>query len=163
LSLSGRRCVVVGDDPDPARLQRSAALVATIPPVDYRPELLQGAFVVFCFDADRAPAVSRDARAAHALFYAPDRPDLSDFAMPAVARRGAISLAASTDGEAPALAARLRAELQRLLDEAPGLDALVDDLIRERTARHPGHARAEALRAQASALTIEGAIRIAKP
>lgn len=59
---------------------------------------------------------------------AADDPTNCDFILPAVIRRGAITLAASTGGASPALARRLREELEAYLtEEMPALA----DLLRE--------------------------------
>ncbi len=59
---------------------------------------------------------------------AADDPANCDFILPAVIRRGAITLAASTGGASPALARRLREELEAYLtEEMPALA----DLLRE--------------------------------
>ena len=59
---------------------------------------------------------------------AADDPRNCDFILPAVIRRGAITLAASTGGASPALARRLREELEAYLtEEMPALA----DLLRE--------------------------------
>jgi len=84
-----------------------------------QPADLDGAFLVLVLVPDRAlvEQVLPEARARHVLFYAPDRPDLSDLAMPALVRRGLLRLAVSTGEASPALAGRLRAELERIFDE----------------------------------------------
>jgi siroheme synthase (precorrin-2 oxidase/ferrochelatase) len=123
LRVDGRRCLVIGGGPGAderaSRLAAAGAIVA-------RDDRLDGAFAIFCHNPARADALAADARARGILYYAHDRPDLSDFSMPALARRGPVQIAVATDGASPALAGRLRAELARLLDEAgPALDALV--------------------------------------
>jgi precorrin-2 dehydrogenase / sirohydrochlorin ferrochelatase len=165
LYVAGRRCVVVGDgqaaDERAARLVEAGANPERISAAAYRPDALTGAFVVLCSDAALAPQVSRDARTAGALFYAMDLPDLSDFAAPAVARRGPLTLAVATAGEAPALARRLRQELQRILDAAPGpLDDLLAEMIRVRTTLPSGPDRTERLRALAERLTLDGKLTL---
>jgi siroheme synthase (precorrin-2 oxidase/ferrochelatase) len=63
----------------------------------------------------------------------------------------------------PALARRLRAELQRLLDEAgPELDALLAELEAERAARPSGQERREALQLAAERLSFSGKLAVAK-
>jgi uroporphyrin-III C-methyltransferase/precorrin-2 dehydrogenase/sirohydrochlorin ferrochelatase len=49
-----------------------------------------------------------------------DHPAQSDFSLPAVVRRGPLTLAISTAGQAPAFAAWLRKQLERLLDHRLG-------------------------------------------
>lgn len=162
LHVAGRRCVVVGDGPPAderaARLTDAGAAPERIASAAYSAAALAGAFVVFCSDAALAQQVSRDARAAGALFYAMDLPELSDFAMPALARRGPVQLAVSTDGEAPALARRLRQELQRMLDAdgATELDGLLAEMIRLRAELPSGADRTDRLRALAERLRLDG-------
>lgn len=59
--------------------------------------------------------VARDARAVGVLVNAADDPAHCDFILPAVLRRGALSVAVSTDGVSPALARALRDELDAYL------------------------------------------------
>jgi len=104
-------------------------------PSDYRRELLEGAALVLCVDPTMGEAVAEDARARGVMIYVQDRPDLSDFSMPALARRGALQLAVSTEGLAPALARRLRQELEVLLGTAgEAFDHLFEEMARARQA-----------------------------
>ena len=59
-----------------------------------------------------------------------DDPEHCDFIYPAVARRGPLQIAISTGGRSPALAARLRREMERQF--GPEWGAWVDDLGRRR-------------------------------
>lgn len=60
---------------------------------------------------------------------APGSPHPGSAALPATVRRGPLTLAVTTSGAAPALAARLRSELDRTYDEAYGnLAALMGEL-----------------------------------
>lgn len=59
-----------------------------------------------------------------------DDPEHCDFIYPAVARRGPLQIAISTGGRSPALAARLRRELERQF--GPEWGAWVEDLGRRR-------------------------------
>jgi len=54
------------------------------------------------------------------LVHMTDNPAQSDFSLPAVVRRGPLTLAISTAGQAPAFAAWLRKQLERLLDHRLG-------------------------------------------
>ena len=77
-------------------------------------------------------AVAADARARGIWVNAADQPADCDFILPAIAREGAISVAVSTDGSSPALAARLRDRIATLL--TPELATLAADLAAERAA-----------------------------
>ncbi len=165
LYLEGRLAVVVGEGPPAeeraARLTDAGACVSVVAPAGYRADALAGAALVFVTDAERAQAVVADARRAGALVHVLDRPDLSDLAMPALARRGPITLAVSTSALAPVLARRVREELERLLlTGGPALDALVEELARMRD-RLPAEARRQQLGALADRLHIDGRITVA--
>jgi siroheme synthase (precorrin-2 oxidase/ferrochelatase) len=164
LFVAGRRCVVVGEgapaDERAARLDAAGAEVVRVPAAAFRPEALDDAFMVFCCDAASGPRVSAAARARRALVYVLDAPDASDLAMPALARRGPLQLAISTDGTAPALARRLRQELERLLTSAaPELDALLAEMARVRD-QLPAGDRRDRLTALAATLSLTGAFKI---
>jgi precorrin-2 dehydrogenase/sirohydrochlorin ferrochelatase len=60
-----------------------------------------------------AAELARRARAGGVLVNVEDAPELCDFHVPAVLRRGVLMLAVSTGGRAPGLARRLREWLQR--------------------------------------------------
>jgi len=65
-------------------------------------------------------ALSDLARKAGKLVNIVDRPDLSDFTMPAIVDRGEIVVAISTDGASPVLAQRVRAAIESVLPPALG-------------------------------------------
>lgn len=122
-----------------------------------------GAFLVVAHGDDPSfdRRVAADARAAGALAYAHDQPDVSDFAFPALARRGPLSLAISTDGVAPALARRMREEIDRLFaDIGPALDQLLEDLAAHRAGAAPGQERAERLYRLACRLRFAGRLAV---
>ena len=77
-------------------------------------------------------AVAADARAGGIWVNAADQPADCDFILPAIARQGPVSVAVSTDGKSPALAARLRDRIASLL--TPALATLAEDLAAERSA-----------------------------
>ncbi len=164
LYVLGRRCLVIGGGPMAAeragRLSAAGAEVVLVPKSEYRPELMSGAFMVFCCDASLGPTVSRDARLRGALVYVLDQPEHSDLAMPALVRRGPLQITVSTDGVAPSLSRRLRAELEHLL-AANGveLDEFVEEMARLREDMLPP-ARRDQLYEVASRLTIDGRVRI---
>ena len=90
---------------------------ATVRHRAWQPDDFEGAQVVFSAFASREEdeRVAAAARAAGALVNVADRSDLCDFYMPAIIRRGPVSIAVSTDGASPALAARLRTQIEALL------------------------------------------------
>jgi siroheme synthase-like protein len=77
-------------------------------------------------------AVAADARARGIWVNAADQPADCDFMLPAIARQGSVSVAVSTDGKSPALAAGLRDRIASLL--TPEVGALAVDLAAERAA-----------------------------
>jgi len=64
-----------------------------------------------------------------------DRPTLSSFTMPAIVDRAPVTIAISTGGAAPALARRLRAEIERALPATIGRLARFADIFREQVRR----------------------------
>jgi precorrin-2 dehydrogenase/sirohydrochlorin ferrochelatase len=76
----------------------------------YRSGDCEGAALVFSAtdDAEVSAEVFREATDSGALVNTADQPALCDFIMPAVVRRGDISIAVSTGGTSPGLAAQLR-------------------------------------------------------
>jgi precorrin-2 dehydrogenase / sirohydrochlorin ferrochelatase len=84
---------------------------------DYAPGDLAGNFLAVA--ATNVPAVNRavfaEAEAASILVNAVDDPPFCDFYFPSVVRRGDLQIAISTAGQSPALAQRLRKEINAIL------------------------------------------------
>ena len=141
LKLDGRRCVLVGAGTialqklggllDSAadlhvvapvateeiqQLARNGSLKWT--PAEFTASHLDGALLVIAATGDPAvnDAVYRAARERGVLCNAVDEPARCDFYYPAVVRRGDLQLAISTAGKSPALAQRLRRELEEQFD-----------------------------------------------
>ncbi|MBA4370842.1 MAG: siroheme synthase [Coriobacteriaceae bacterium] len=74
---------------------------------------LKGAFVVICAtdSAEVNEAVFREAEGQGCLVNVVDKPELCNFIVPSIVRRGGLQIAVSTGGAAPALAKRLRRRL----------------------------------------------------
>jgi uroporphyrin-III C-methyltransferase/precorrin-2 dehydrogenase/sirohydrochlorin ferrochelatase len=134
LRLQGRSVLVVGDGQAAAAKQR--LLVAAGARVDCVSEItaLDGYALVFGATGDdaRDRAVSEAARAAGIPVNVVDRPELSDFIMPAVVDRGEVVIGISTGGSAPILAQRVRALIEDALPN--GLDRLAAFARRFRSA-----------------------------
>jgi siroheme synthase-like protein len=160
LHLEGRRCLVVGGNDEAAeraeRLLAAGARVAVVTPDPTpRVETLAGsgaidllhrpfsesdldeAWLVVQTKRDPALASRIDAacEARRIFFCATDDAERHGFSHLAIARAGLVQVAVSTGGRAPALARRMREELERVLS-ASGLAAFADRLaaLREATA-----------------------------
>jgi precorrin-2 dehydrogenase/sirohydrochlorin ferrochelatase len=104
---------------------------------------LHGYALVFVATDDRrvSQAVAEEARALGVWLNAADEPDLCDFTLPSVGRRGPITVTVSTGGQAPALARHLR---QRLVDQISLHHvqlARLSGWFRERLPRGPARVR----------------------
>ena len=101
LDLDGRRCLVVGDGgmarEKVAGLRDCGAEVSTVAPGDYDAADLDGVWLV-----------AADAGARTIFCNVADVPELCSFILPAIHRRGEVSVAVSTAGASPALAQWLR-------------------------------------------------------
>jgi precorrin-2 dehydrogenase/sirohydrochlorin ferrochelatase len=140
LKLTGRPCIVIGAgnlaDSKIESMQAANARVTVIAPAanarivamaesgevtwhqrEYATGDLAGHFLVVA--ATDNPAVNRavfaEAEAAGILINAVDDPPFCDFYFPSVVRRGDLQIAISTAGASPALAQRLRKEINALL------------------------------------------------
>ncbi len=154
IGLDQRSCVVIGGGAVAARkvaalLDAGASVTVVAPEATaglralagegritwharpYQDGDVDGAFLVVAATNDPATnsAVSSAARGAGRLVNVVDVPELSNFIMPAVVRRGQVVFAVSTGGGSPALARRLREELEeRYGDEYAELAELLAEL-----------------------------------
>ncbi len=153
LKVGGEPCLVVGGGPVALRkardLLRAGARVRAVSPAfdpafrRLRVRLLRrrfaardvgGALLVISATGDPAVnrAVWRACRRRGVPVNVVDRPELCTFIVPAVVRRGPLTLAVSTGGESPALAKAIRKELERLYPAAFGRLARTLGLARRR-------------------------------
>jgi precorrin-2 dehydrogenase/sirohydrochlorin ferrochelatase len=188
LRVAGRQCVVVGGGPQAEErvvrlLEAQARPVIVVAEAvtsalerwseagrierrgrPFEPADLDGTFVLLlCDTTERAQAERLYclAQARGVLMYAQDLQEFSDMTMPALVRRGGVRLAISTSEASPALAGRLRAELERLLDE-PFLHYVAWlDALRERVRLEEPDAdrRAARLRAAVDGFGIDATLR----
>ena len=140
LELGGRRCVVVGEtavregkvegllaagaghvvvfaNGAVARLdalEQEHAPFVSVERRAWRPDDLDGAYLCVASDPDAATraAIAKECRARGVLVNVMDDIANSDWAAPALVRRGDLVLAISTGGRSPALAKKLRQELE---------------------------------------------------
>jgi precorrin-2 dehydrogenase / sirohydrochlorin ferrochelatase len=91
----------------------------------YRAGDLAGAVLAFAATDDQAlhAAIAADASASGVLVNVVDRPQLCGFIMPAVVTRGDVTVAVSTGGTSPALARRIKRELEAALGDEYALAA----------------------------------------
>ncbi len=135
LNLEGKKCIVVGGgkvaERKVASLLKSRARVLVISPDltatlmrykaaktirhsarEYRAGDLKGAFLVIAATSD--DLVNRDiSRNAGGLVNVVDVPELANFILPAVVNHGPLTIAVSTGGASPAMAASVRRELEQ--------------------------------------------------
>jgi siroheme synthase-like protein len=163
IKLAGRQCLVVGAGSIAAdkisSLLEAGARIRVVAPVanprvkelahagkidwaprDFSPDDLANASLVITATSDNKVnrAVFLEAQSRGILCNSVDDPPNCDFYFPAVVRRGDLQIAISTTGESPALAQRLRQELETCLDESAGdWVHLVGALRREILAAHP--------------------------
>jgi precorrin-2 dehydrogenase/sirohydrochlorin ferrochelatase len=155
LDVSGRNCVVIGGGDIAERKVRSlieaGASVTVISPeitgrladmvhaqtirhlqrAYWRGDLI-GAFLAFEATGDRraAEAATEEARERGVPINAADVPELCDFIAPAVVHRGDLQIAVSTGGASPALARKIREELEARF--GPEYESAVDFLAAAR-------------------------------
>ena len=165
IELKGRACLVIGGGREAQRkvegLLAGEGTVTVISPTltddlrrmlgegritwierEYREGDVEGYEVVMVATDDGKvnAQVSAEGKRRRVWVNAADDPPNCDFILPAVIRKGLITVAASTSGASPALARRLREELEAYLtDEMPALAELLKEVRIELRARkiHP--------------------------
>ena len=138
LNIQGKKCLIVGGGEVALRkaqmLVEHGATVEIVSPTfcpqlnqlvkdgtiqaihrDYETEDLNDSFlvVVATDDIKTNERIAAEARKIGILVNVVDKPDISDFIVPSYFRRGDIIVAVSTSGRSPALARKIRGELER--------------------------------------------------
>lgn len=159
LILQDRPVLVVGGGENAARkirlLRKAGAAVTVVAPAlnaelsdlvaaklirhraeDFAPSHLDGVrLVVSTLADDGDKAVVAAAHARNLLVNVVDRPDLSDFIVPAIVERGDITIGISSNGTAPLLLGRIRAQIEALLPARLGDLATLAGEFRSTVAR----------------------------
>ncbi len=109
----------------------------------FEPSDLDGMRLVVAATGDEQvdAAISEQARSQGIWTNAADQPVDCEFILPAIARRGRVTVAVSTDGASPALARELRNVIDEFLTDEIG--ALAETLAAERAAVQAGGASTE--------------------
>lgn len=107
LDLTGKRVLVVGDAQQKVDALRAAGADVLVTKC-YEPAQLDGVWLVICVDTSQGERVFADATAQNVFCNVEDVPERCSFILPALHRRGPITLAVSTSGASPALAQHLR-------------------------------------------------------
>ena len=138
LSQARAKVVVISPEVQP----ELASMAVEVRRRPYRAGDLEGAFLAFAATDRREvnAAVAREARERGIPVNVADRPVEGDFALPSTLRRGRLQVAVSTGGASPALARRIRQELEDAF--AFEWANLVEELSR---ARRNGHKAEEEL------------------
>jgi precorrin-2 dehydrogenase/sirohydrochlorin ferrochelatase len=107
LDLTGKRCLVVGrSDLKVRALEAAGAEVLVVD--EYDPSQLDGVWLVVVVDVSQGERVFADASERRIFCNVEDVPERCTFILPALHRRGPITVAVSTAGASPALAQHLR-------------------------------------------------------
>lgn len=104
----------------------------------YKPGDLEGAFLVVAAtdDLEVNQAVWEEARTDNCLVNVVDDPSRCNFIVPAVVERGVLKIAITTGGASPALARRLREQLEREIEPEYGLLAALLGEVRPLVIEH---------------------------
>jgi uroporphyrin-III C-methyltransferase/precorrin-2 dehydrogenase/sirohydrochlorin ferrochelatase len=125
--------VFAGELSSEGRMLVASPGVAWLPGAPAREDFEHAALAfVATGDCDSDAAAAALAREANVPVNVADRPELSDFIMPAIIRRGDIAIGISTGGAAPALAKFVRESIDRLLPARLGELARFAGKVRQR-------------------------------
>jgi siroheme synthase-like protein len=112
LDLTGRRVLIVGRSDSKRRALEACGADVTVVG-RYEPEQLDGVWLVVVVDPEQGERVYADATALRIFCNVEDVPELCTFILPALHRRGDITVAVSTGGASPVLAQWLRDRFAR--------------------------------------------------
>lgn len=138
LIVCGARVVVLSRELTPSLEKMKQAGLIDHVEADYEASYLSGAFMVIgatdCGEVNKK--IAADARALGIMVNVVDDPGQCDFILPAVVRQGDLLISVSTGGKSPALAKKVRAELETTFgQEYATLLAIMGKVREERLAR----------------------------
>ena len=137
----GADVVVIAPDPTAELLQAEADGALTLERRRYERGDLEGASLVVCVSdsSEECATIASEAASRGCLAHIKGAPDLSSYTVPSTLRRGALQIAISTGGVAPAVARRLRAQLaEEFGEEWATYLALIADVRRLAEEHDPG-------------------------
>ncbi len=110
----GARVTVVSPDPSPHVTKLASDGAIKLAQRAYRSTDLKGAFLVIGATDDEKlnQQISKDAENSNTLCNIADRPEVCNFILPSIVRRGDLVITISTSGKSPALAKQLRQKLE---------------------------------------------------
>jgi precorrin-2 dehydrogenase/sirohydrochlorin ferrochelatase len=110
----GARVAVVSPEPTPQLARMASEGSITLRKRNYRSDDISGMFLVIGATDDETlnHQISKDAERANILCNIADRPEVCNFVLPAIVRRGDLVITVSTSGKSPALAKHLRQKLE---------------------------------------------------
>jgi len=134
LHEAGARVIVIAKDVDPA-FEKSCKLpnvevVISAYLKDYLAEAVLA--IAATNDLDLNRRIYKDCQELEVLCNVVDQPDLCDFFVPAVVKRGPLQIAIGTDGNCPAYAGHLRKKLEDQFTEDHGRFVVELEAIRKR-------------------------------
>lgn len=116
------RIVVVAEQIDEALKSRCKNTDIEFVQAKYSKEYLAGATIVFAATSDKKvnEQIYKDCQLVEALCNVTDEPQLCDFFVPAVVKRGDLQIAVCTEGYSPAYAGHIRQKLENIFTEKHG-------------------------------------------
>ena len=110
----GAHVTVVSPDPTSQLTRLASEASITLKRRAYRSDDLSGMFLVIGATDDETLnlQISKDAERAHILCNIVDRPEVCNFILPSIVRRGDLVITISSSGKSPALAKHLRQKLE---------------------------------------------------
>jgi precorrin-2 dehydrogenase/sirohydrochlorin ferrochelatase len=131
------RLVIVAEEIDNILAAQCPATAAELVKSKYSKNYLTGATLVIAATNDRQlnERIHKDCQELEILCNVVDEPELCDFFVPAVVKRGDLQIAVSTEGDCPAYAGHIKKKLESIFTEKHGeflteLEILRKDIIK---------------------------------